>query len=97
MSPKKQVQTEQGPESPLKWCRKVLDHPSPETEVACRTLLSRLDQSTRCTPETHTVTLPCALLCMSKVNIYEEIASFQIYKDRARMILELECNLPLRK
>ncbi|KAK3535470.1 hypothetical protein QTP70_016890 [Hemibagrus guttatus] len=45
VSPKKQVQTEQGPESPLKWCRKVLDHPSPETEVACRTLLNRLDQS----------------------------------------------------
>ncbi|XP_060783579.1 SLAIN motif-containing protein-like isoform X2 [Neoarius graeffei] len=47
VSPKKQVQTAQGPESPLKWCRKVLDHPSPETEVACRTLLSRLDQSSR--------------------------------------------------
>ncbi|XP_026991610.1 SLAIN motif-containing protein-like isoform X1 [Tachysurus fulvidraco] len=47
VSPKKQVQTEQGPESPLKWCRKVLDHPSPETEVACRTLLNRLDQSSR--------------------------------------------------
>ncbi|XP_048032072.1 SLAIN motif-containing protein-like isoform X2 [Megalobrama amblycephala] len=44
VSPKKQVVTEQGPESPLKWCRKVLDHPSPETEVACRTLINRLDQ-----------------------------------------------------
>uniref|UniRef100_A0AAY5KJD1 SLAIN motif-containing protein-like n=1 Tax=Esox lucius TaxID=8010 RepID=A0AAY5KJD1_ESOLU len=45
VSPKKQVVAEQRPESPLKWCRKVLDHPSPETEVACRTLLNRLDQS----------------------------------------------------
>ncbi|XP_064184354.1 SLAIN motif-containing protein-like isoform X2 [Anguilla rostrata] len=45
VSPKKQALAEQRPESPLKWCRKVLDHPSPETEVACRTLLSRLDQS----------------------------------------------------
>ncbi|XP_076878957.1 SLAIN motif-containing protein-like isoform X3 [Brachyhypopomus gauderio] len=45
VSPKKQLLVQQGPESPLKWCRKVLDHPSPETEVACRTLLSRLDQS----------------------------------------------------
>ncbi|ROI15829.1 SLAIN motif-containing protein-like [Anabarilius grahami] len=47
VSPKKQVVTEQGPESPLKWCRKVLDHPSPETEVACRTLINRLDQTSR--------------------------------------------------
>ncbi|XP_073710117.1 SLAIN motif-containing protein-like isoform X2 [Misgurnus anguillicaudatus] len=46
VSPKKQV-AEQGPESPLKWCRKVLDHPSPETEVACRTLINRLDQTSR--------------------------------------------------
>ncbi|XP_024255109.1 SLAIN motif-containing protein-like isoform X4 [Oncorhynchus tshawytscha] len=46
VSPKKQVVAEPRPESPLKWCRKVLDHPSPETEVACRTLLNRLDQST---------------------------------------------------
>ncbi|XP_021417417.2 SLAIN motif-containing protein-like isoform X6 [Oncorhynchus mykiss] len=45
VSPKKQVVAEPRPESPLKWCRKVLDHPSPETEVACRTLLNRLDQS----------------------------------------------------
>uniref|UniRef100_A0AAY5KSU4 SLAIN motif-containing protein-like n=1 Tax=Esox lucius TaxID=8010 RepID=A0AAY5KSU4_ESOLU len=47
VSPKKQVVAEQRPESPLKWCRKVLDHPSPETEVACRTLLNRLDQTSR--------------------------------------------------
>ncbi|KAI1898948.1 hypothetical protein AGOR_G00077640 [Albula goreensis] len=47
VSPKKQVLAEQRPESPLKWCRKVLDHPSPETEVACRTLINRLDQTTR--------------------------------------------------
>ncbi|XDV36813.1 hypothetical protein PO909_006534 [Leuciscus waleckii] len=47
VSPKKHVVAEQGPESPLKWCRKVLDHPSPETEVACRTLINRLDQTSR--------------------------------------------------
>ncbi|MBN3322987.1 SLAIL protein, partial [Atractosteus spatula] len=47
VSPKKQVVTEQRPESPLKWCRQVLDHPSPETEAACRTLLYRLDQTAR--------------------------------------------------
>lgn len=43
VSPKKQV-ADPGPESPLKWCRQVLDHRSPETEMACRTLISRLDQ-----------------------------------------------------
>ncbi|XP_051915526.1 SLAIN motif-containing protein-like isoform X3 [Hippocampus zosterae] len=44
ISPKKQV-SDAGPESPLKWCRQVLDNPSPETEKACRTLINRLDQS----------------------------------------------------
>ncbi|XP_051275081.1 LOW QUALITY PROTEIN: SLAIN motif-containing protein-like [Dicentrarchus labrax] len=46
VSPKKQV-AEPGPESPLKWCRQALDHRSPETEIACRTLISRLDQTSR--------------------------------------------------
>ncbi|XP_039976100.1 SLAIN motif-containing protein-like isoform X2 [Xiphias gladius] len=46
VSPKKQV-ADAGPESPLKWCRQVLDHRSPETEMACRTLISRLDQTSR--------------------------------------------------
>ncbi|KAM9741367.1 SLAIN motif-containing protein-like isoform 2-T2 [Menidia menidia] len=44
VSPKKQV-ADQGPDSPLKWCRQALDHRSPETEMACRTLINRLDQS----------------------------------------------------
>ncbi|XP_015237064.1 PREDICTED: SLAIN motif-containing protein-like isoform X2 [Cyprinodon variegatus] len=44
VSPRKQV-AEQGPDSPLKWCRQALDHRSPETEMACRTLINRLDQS----------------------------------------------------
>ncbi|XP_072837434.2 SLAIN motif-containing protein-like isoform X2 [Pogona vitticeps] len=42
VSPRKSSTNEK--ESPLKWCRQVLDHPSPETEAACRTLISRLDQ-----------------------------------------------------
>ncbi|XP_061541767.1 SLAIN motif-containing protein-like isoform X3 [Phycodurus eques] len=46
VSPKKEV-SEAGPESPLKWCRQVLDHRSPETEKACRTLINRLDQTSR--------------------------------------------------
>lgn len=44
VSPKKQV-ADTGPESPMKWCRQALDHKTPETELACRTLISRLDQS----------------------------------------------------
>ncbi|KAK2849298.1 hypothetical protein Q5P01_009132 [Channa striata] len=46
VSPKKQI-ADPAPESPLKWCRQVLDHRSPETEMACRTLMSRLDQTSR--------------------------------------------------
>ncbi|NWR53914.1 SLAIL protein, partial [Bucorvus abyssinicus] len=42
VSPRKS--TDQKTASPLKWCRQVLDNPSPETEAACRTLLNRLDQ-----------------------------------------------------
>lgn len=45
VSPKKQV-ADPGPDSPLKWCRQAFDHRSPETELACRTLISRLDQTT---------------------------------------------------
>ncbi|XP_037531833.1 SLAIN motif-containing protein-like [Nematolebias whitei] len=46
VSPKKQA-ADSGPDSPLKWCRQVLDHRSPETEIACRTLINRLDQTSR--------------------------------------------------
>ncbi|XP_044161781.1 SLAIN motif-containing protein-like isoform X2 [Bufo gargarizans] len=44
VSPKKLEIAEQKPDSPLKWCRQVLDHHSPETEAACRTLMGKLDQ-----------------------------------------------------
>ncbi|OXB75960.1 UNVERIFIED_CONTAM: hypothetical protein H355_012928 [Colinus virginianus] len=42
VSPRRSVNQKTG--SPLQWCRQVLDNPSPETEAACRTLISRLDQ-----------------------------------------------------
>ncbi|XP_010713611.1 SLAIN motif-containing protein-like isoform X2 [Meleagris gallopavo] len=43
VSPRKSV-VNQKTGSPLQWCRQVLDNPCPETETACRTLISRLDQ-----------------------------------------------------
>ncbi|XP_071899186.1 SLAIN motif-containing protein-like isoform X2 [Anas platyrhynchos] len=43
VSPRKSA-ADQKTGSPLKWCRQVLDNPSPETEAACRTLINRLDQ-----------------------------------------------------
>ncbi|XP_077683201.1 SLAIN motif-containing protein-like isoform X5 [Eretmochelys imbricata] len=43
VSPRKSI-ADQKTEPPLKWCRQVLDNPSPETEVACRALINRLDQ-----------------------------------------------------
>ncbi|XP_078268498.1 SLAIN motif-containing protein-like isoform X3 [Rhinoraja longicauda] len=44
--PKKTATTDrdQKIQNPLKWCRQVFDHPSPETEAACRSLMCRLDQ-----------------------------------------------------
>ncbi|XP_062916770.1 SLAIN motif-containing protein-like isoform X2 [Mobula hypostoma] len=46
VSPKKTATTDRDHkvQNPLKWCRQVLDHPSPETEAACRSLMCRLDQ-----------------------------------------------------
>ncbi|XP_030305288.1 LOW QUALITY PROTEIN: SLAIN motif-containing protein-like [Calypte anna] len=46
VSPRK-APTDQKTNSPLQWCRQVLDNPTPETEAACRTLINRLDQASR--------------------------------------------------
>ncbi|XP_031713234.1 SLAIN motif-containing protein-like [Anarrhichthys ocellatus] len=46
-SSKKQVFVERS-ESALRWCRHVLDNPSPEMEAACRSLINRLDQRSIC-------------------------------------------------
>uniref|UniRef100_A0A3Q3XI63 Uncharacterized protein n=1 Tax=Mola mola TaxID=94237 RepID=A0A3Q3XI63_MOLML len=44
-SPKAKLQ-EESVLSPLKWCRRVLDHPGPEVELAKMTFCHRLDQGT---------------------------------------------------
>ncbi|XP_075876546.1 SLAIN motif-containing protein-like [Nelusetta ayraudi] len=41
--PKRQLSEDRG-DSALRWCRHVLDNPSPETATACRSLINRLDQ-----------------------------------------------------
>ncbi|NXX95772.1 SLAIL protein, partial [Centropus bengalensis] len=43
VSPRKPP-ADQKVDSPPKWCRQVLDNRGPETEVACRSLITRLDQ-----------------------------------------------------
>ncbi|XP_077361140.1 SLAIN motif-containing protein-like isoform X2 [Festucalex cinctus] len=43
-SPKRQLSAAN--ESPLRWCRHVLDNPSPEMEAASRSLLNKLNQKT---------------------------------------------------
>uniref|UniRef100_A0A3Q3XCH0 Uncharacterized protein n=1 Tax=Mola mola TaxID=94237 RepID=A0A3Q3XCH0_MOLML len=45
-SPKAKLQ-EESVLSPLKWCRRVLDHPGPEVELAKMTFCHRLDQKRR--------------------------------------------------
>ncbi|XP_047185749.1 SLAIN motif-containing protein-like [Scophthalmus maximus] len=42
-SPKRQAIVEKS-ESALRWCRRVLDNPSPEVEAACRQLINRLHE-----------------------------------------------------
>ncbi|XP_032650486.1 SLAIN motif-containing protein-like isoform X4 [Chelonoidis abingdonii] len=59
VSPRKAT-ADQKTESPLKWCRQVLDNPSAETEVACRTLINRLDQGY--------LSMHCALSSQSSVD-----------------------------
>ncbi|KAK0137667.1 SLAIN motif-containing protein 1 [Merluccius polli] len=46
VSPRGRFQGEAGL-SPLQWCRRVLDHPGPEVELAKMTLCHRLDQAKR--------------------------------------------------
>ncbi|XP_010891730.2 SLAIN motif-containing protein-like [Esox lucius] len=75
-TPKKQASAEQN-ESPIKWCRQVLDNPSPETEMACRELINILDHKTRWRSifRRHSHRLPVAFpdngsLCISSPPLY---------------------------
>ncbi|XP_065600160.1 SLAIN motif-containing protein 1 [Cyrtonyx montezumae] len=45
--PNKTVTLQEKSLSPLQWCRRVLDHPSPEVEAAKRSLCFRLEQASR--------------------------------------------------
>uniref|UniRef100_A0A8B9RRS2 SLAIN motif family member 1 n=1 Tax=Accipiter nisus TaxID=211598 RepID=A0A8B9RRS2_9AVES len=45
--PTKTLTSQEKSLSPLQWCRRVLDHPSPEIEAAKRSLCFRLEQASR--------------------------------------------------
>ncbi|XP_077200034.1 SLAIN motif-containing protein 1 isoform X2 [Paroedura picta] len=47
VAPAKSGVSQEKPLSPLEWCRRVLDHPSPEMEAAKRSLCFRLEQASR--------------------------------------------------
>ncbi|NWR80724.1 SLAIL protein, partial [Centropus unirufus] len=59
VSPRKPP-ADQKVDSPPKWCRQVLDNRGPETEVACRSLITRLDQGY--------LSMHCALSSQSSVD-----------------------------
>uniref|UniRef100_A0A3Q3XNI5 Uncharacterized protein n=1 Tax=Mola mola TaxID=94237 RepID=A0A3Q3XNI5_MOLML len=62
-SPKAKLQ-EESVLSPLKWCRRVLDHPGPEVELAKMTFCHRLDQGT-----VHFPLRPTAFICGTHLDI----------------------------
>ncbi|KAG7223262.1 hypothetical protein INR49_015618, partial [Caranx melampygus] len=89
-SPKKQM-TEKN-ESALRWCRHVLDNPSPEVEAACRLLISRLDESKRAALRASAAKRSCQ--SPNLVRLHQQVTQYKLLK-LAQSQASMKSNVPL--
>ncbi|KAF1378722.1 hypothetical protein PFLUV_G00193470 [Perca fluviatilis] len=81
---KKQVFVERS-ESALKWCRHVLDNPSPEMEAACRSLINRLEQNNELSFHYDSMSTDYRLQDITDVHIMARIQEASLRQDYVSM------------